>query len=132
MNRFRRHSRCTNPLCAHAQNGRFRVMLKQCIEKFTQFLQFTLLYAFIIHEHSAYSDLSIFSDQVDQVLLCWYHKQTDIYYSTWSFENVAKNCQFQFLDPPKILLPVSELPVSVFIDPPPDIVASFRIVSFSF
>ena len=32
--------------------------------------------------------------------LCRYRKRTDIYYSTWSFENVAKNCQFQFLDPP--------------------------------
>ena len=32
-------------------------------------------------------------------LLCRYRKRTDIYYSTWSFENVAKNCQFQFLDP---------------------------------
>ena len=60
--------------------------------------------------------------------LCRYRKRTDIYYSTWSFENVAKscqfkfldppqNCQFQFLDPPKILLPVSELPVSVFRPP---------------
>ena len=33
-------------------------------------------------------------------LLCRYRKRTDIYYLTWSFENVAKNCQFQFLDPP--------------------------------
>ena len=31
--------------------------------------------------------------------LCRYRKRTDIYYSTWSFENVSKNCQFQFLDP---------------------------------
>ena len=62
------------------------------------------------------------------ILLCQYCKQTDIYYSTRSFENVAKNCQFQFLDPsklpvsvfrpPQILLPVSELPVSVFRPPP--------------
>ena len=50
--------------------------------------------------------------------LCWYHKQTDIYYSTWSFENVAKYCQFQFLDPPPILLPVSELLLSVSRPPP--------------
>ena len=62
-------SRCTNPLCAHAQNGRFRAMLKQGIKKFTQFLQFTLLCAHIIHEYGAHSDLLIFSDQVDQVLL---------------------------------------------------------------
>ena len=34
------------------------------------------------------------------VLLCRYRKRTDIYFSTWIFENVAKNCQFQFLDPP--------------------------------
>ena len=67
--------------------------------------------------------------------LCRYRKRTDIYYSTWSFENVAKNCQFQFLEPPppklpvsvfrppppKILLPVSELPLSVFRHPPPQI-----------
>ena len=57
-------------------------------------------------------------------LLCRYRKRTDIYYSTsWSFENVAKNCQFQFLDlppPPKILLPVSELPVTVLRPPPPN------------
>ena len=33
--------------------------------------------------------------------LCRYRKQTNIYYSTWSFENVAKICQCQFLDPPK-------------------------------
>ena len=33
-------------------------------------------------------------------LLCRYRKRTDIYYSMWSFENVAKICQFQFLDPP--------------------------------
>ena len=33
-------------------------------------------------------------------LLCRYRKRTDIYYSTWRFENVAKICQFQFLDPP--------------------------------
>ena len=41
--------------------------------------------------------------QVEYVpsLLCWYCKWTDIYYSTWSFENVAKICHFQFLDPPK-------------------------------
>ena len=31
--------------------------------------------------------------------LCQYHKQTNIYYSTWSFENVAKICPFQVLDP---------------------------------
>ena len=70
--------------------------------------------------------------------LCQYRKRTDIYYSTWSFENVAKNCQFQFLDPPqncqfqfldpppppKILLPVSELPVSVFRPPTPKLPVS--------
>ena len=50
--------------------------------------------------------------------LCWYHKWTDICYLTWSFENVAKNCQFQFLDPPpQILLSVSELPLSLFRPP---------------
>ena len=39
----------------------------------------------------------------ERYLLCRYRKRTDIYYSTWSFENVTKNCQFQFLDPlPKI------------------------------
>ena len=32
--------------------------------------------------------------------LCQYCKWTNIYYSTWGFENVAKNCQFQFLDHP--------------------------------
>ena len=32
--------------------------------------------------------------------LCRYCKRTDIYYSTWSFENVAKICQLKFLDPP--------------------------------
>ena len=38
------------------------------------------------------------------LFLCQYRKRTDIYYSTWSFENVAKNCQFQFLDtPPNIV-----------------------------
>ena len=65
------------------------------------------------------------------------HNWTDIYYSTWSFENVAKNFQCQFLDPPpklpvsvlrppQILLPVSVfrpprilLPVSVFRPPHP-------------
>ena len=35
--------------------------------------------------------------------LCRYRKQTDIYYSTWSFENEAKICQFQFLEPPHTL-----------------------------
>ena len=35
------------------------------------------------------------------LLLCQYHKQTDIYYSTWCFETIAKICQFQFLDPPQ-------------------------------
>ena len=76
-------------------------------------------------------------------LLCRYRKRTDIYYSTWSFENVAKNCQFQFLAPPKyccqfqncqfqFLDPPPKLPVSVFrpptkyccqfqfLDPPPN------------
>ena len=28
--------------------------------------------------------------------LCRYRKRIDIYYSTSSFENVSKNCQFQF------------------------------------
>ena len=77
-------------------------------------------------------------------LLCRYRKRTDIYFSTWSFENVAKNCQFQFLDPsPKILLPVSELPVSVFrppqillpvsvLDPPRTIVKGVVFENFTF
>ena len=34
------------------------------------------------------------------ICLCQYHKWTNIYYLTWSFENVAKDCQFQFLDLP--------------------------------
>ena len=60
-------------------------------------------------------------------LLRRYRKRTDIYHSTWSFENVAKYCQLQLLDPPK------KLPVSVFRPPPlQNIVATFRIVSFSF
>ena len=33
-------------------------------------------------------------------ILCRYRKQTDIHYSTWSFENVSENCQFWCLDPP--------------------------------
>ena len=33
-----------------------------------------------------------------KTFLCQYHKWTDIYYLTWSFENVAKIYQFQFLE----------------------------------
>ena len=32
--------------------------------------------------------------------LCQYRKRTDIYYSTWSLENVSKSCQSQFFRPP--------------------------------
>ena len=56
----------------------------------------------------------IYLDNKYYISLCRYRKRTDIYYSTWNFENVAKNSQFQFLDPP------------------PNIAASFRIASFSF
>ena len=34
------------------------------------------------------------------IFLCRYRKRTDIYYSTWSLENVSKSCQFQFFRPP--------------------------------
>ena len=48
----------------------------------------------------------LYSFQSDQIVcnkihsLCRYRKWTDIYYSTWSLENVSKSCQFQFFRPP--------------------------------
>ena len=41
------------------------------------------------------------SDVNRGTLLCRYRKRTDIYYSTWSLENVSKSCQFQFFRPPQ-------------------------------
>ena len=32
--------------------------------------------------------------------LCRYRKRTDIYYSTWSLENVSESCQFQYFRHP--------------------------------
>ena len=52
-------------------------------------------------------------------LLCRYCKRTDIYYSTWSFESVAKISQFQFLDPPpQHTLTILGRGIKKLLDPP--------------
>ena len=40
--------------------------------------------------------LQVFTSYLYIILLCRYCKRTDIYYSTWSFENVAKIASFSF------------------------------------
>ena len=56
------------------------------------------------------------------VLLCRYRKRTDIYYSTWSLENVSESCQFQYFrhpPPQKQTLTIFWGGVRNFFRPPP-------------
>ena len=56
-----------------------------------KYITFVVDCSFTARECSGYSNGALV---VEFVSLCRYRKRTDIYYSTWSFENVAKICQF--------------------------------------
>ena len=64
-------SPCTEHTSCAYPKAHFFATAEQCIEN-TQFLQFTLSCADIMHKYSAHSDLWILLDQADQIIFHYF------------------------------------------------------------